>query len=286
MVSNDNRRPPVSKVTKKTALLPIMTNQMSIDKFFRKETTSLNQLAAIEPRKSKREDCIFGWTLLGSHPVPYIVQDSEKFCSLRMLEKSSLAKFKKQTPKIGPCAANIQSFLVTLVQRDLLNEINSKHCDNLFGKVKFSMTEKLVRLRDAEKYHTFVHLCRKPTMKSGRIHSEGLDFGFTLVNKTSFIPYIILNERKFIPFKYLHCDDQIIYKLKGKTQVLSADDALYLKFCYKFDGIENVDDGFKVIELIEIQKLAPPNTTFKDCWPMGDVINEELRLILTTKGIR
>ncbi|KAG4075876.1 hypothetical protein HA402_003702 [Bradysia odoriphaga] len=274
----------VPKATKKSSLTPIGTNQLSIDKFFSKKATSISQ-QAVEPENLKRSDCIFGWTLMGSHAVPYIVQNSERFCSLRILEKSALANYKKRTTKIGQCSENVESFPLSLVQCELFDEINFKHCDSAYGKERFSMKDKLVRLSDAYKYFTFVDLCHQPLMKGIRVQSEGLEFGFTLVNKMSFIPYALLRERKYIPLHYLHFDEIVFDLMKGKSQVLSGDDALYLKFCCKFERNSDIDDDIEVIDLAEIQQLAPPKTTFKDCWP-ADTINYTLQLVMTAKGIR
>lgn len=283
IIGGDNQPTRVSKVTKKPKVVPIRPSQNTIDKFFGKKTTPIKQV--VEPRESKREDCIFGYAMMGSHAVPFIVQDSEKLCSLRILEKSVLAKYNKRTLRIDRCHTNIEHFPLTKIHCELLNEINFKHCDGAYGKEKFSTKDKLVRLSDAHKYYTFVDLCHQPLMKGVRVQSEGLEFGFTLVNKKSFIPYVLLNERKFIPSRYLHCDDGIFDVLKGKFEILSDDDALYLKFCCKFDGIVDVDSYNEVIELVHIQNLAPPKTTFKDCWPT-DAVNYNLRLVMTTKGIR
>ncbi|XP_037026010.1 uncharacterized protein LOC119067247 isoform X2 [Bradysia coprophila] len=281
---------PVTSSNNGRALMPISMNQLSIDKFFSKKATSISQQDVIvEPEALKREDCVFGWTLIGPHAVPYILHNSEKFCSLRILEKSALAKYKKRTTKIGECSENVEYFPLSLVQCELLNEINFKHCDGAYGKERFSMKDKLVRLSDACKYYTFVDLCHQPLMKGIRVQSDGLEFGFTLVNKKSFIPYVLLRERKYIPLRYLHCDERVFDLLKGKSRILSDDDALYLKFCCKFERnskvYDDLDDDIEVIDFAEIRQLAPPKTKFTDCWP-ADKINYTLQLVMTVTGIR
>lgn len=233
---------------------------------------------------SSTEDCIFGWTVIGSDYIPYIVRNSEKYCALRMVA-TALAKYQNKHLQISSFKTNVECYNPTVMQCKLLNEINYQHCDSAYGRAPFSIKHKLVRLSDVIKYYTLLEVSRNSHLNGAKVSTEGLEFGFTLVNKKAYIPYIVHDERKFIPLIYLHCDGEILEFLKERTRNISGVDALFLKFCCKYDGIAELHESIEIIDLAEIQQLAPSKTTFKDCWPTGQ-INYQLRVLQTTKGLR
>lgn len=249
-------------------------NQLSIEDFLIKPTSS--QEVERNPEVSSIEDCIFGWASTGFDHIPFIIRNSVEYCALRMIEKSALAEYVKNSP-IGSFESIFECYIPTKVQYKLLNEINAEHCDFQFGRGKFTSKDKLVRLSDVRKYAAFLRVCQK-------VHVTDENFGFTLINKKSYIPYTVLNGKKFIPLIYLQCDGDILDFLKSRSETISSDEAIYLKLCCKYDGV-SVFVPIDVIDLAEIQKLAPPKTTFQDCWPT-DQNCYQLRVVHKTKGLK
>lgn len=260
-------------------------NQLSMKNFLSNQGTSATQPNDKIAVVSSREDCIFGWTLIGCHDIPFIVRDSEIYCALRMIEKTALASYEKKNPIVESFKANVETYDPTDIQCNLLNEINDQHCDSAFGQAPFTYKDKLLRLSDASKYFTFLEVCRSVNEKGVQVSTVGHQFGFTLINKKAYVPYAVINGRKFIPLIYLHCDGEILEFLSAKSEPLSGDDALLLKLCCKYDGILELNDAIDVIDLSEIQRRSPAKTTFTDCWPTAQR-NYQLRVVQTVKGLR
>lgn len=260
-------------------------DQVKITNYFIAEKASPMQEICSSDEIPSREDCIFGWTQMGKLDIPYIVKQSEKYCAIRMI-KQTLAKLKIK-PKIGPCQTNLKCVQTTGVQCRLLNEINDNHCDSIFGRSSFTTKDSLVRLDDANKYFQFVEVCQNEENSTSIASQEELDFGFILVNKKSYVPYTKLEKVKFVPLIYFECDGDTSDFLKTKSQKISGENALFLKFCCKYDGTWNEmsDQEIDVIDLNVIKKLSPPRTTLKECWPTDDE-NYRLLVVHTVKGLR
>lgn len=273
-------KPSVNRVSK-----TIPNNQMSITRFFTNPNTSSipNNNSAVPDI----EDCIFGWTMMGSHAIPFIVRNSEKYCALRMVENyTALAEYQRENPEIGSCQKNLECYKPTEAQYRLLNEINQQHCDSKFGKRKFNSQDKLVRLSEANKFFTFLEVCHHAHFQNVKFPTEGLGFGFALVNKKAYIPYIVFDGQKFIPLMYLQCDGEILDFLNTKVRKLCGDDAFVLKLCCKYVGISEPSEWIDIINLADIQAMSPPKTTFEDCWPEEQDNVYRLRVVQTKKGLR
>lgn len=261
-------------------------NQMSIKSFFTKEISASTQDYNKNPAVPDIEDGIFGWAMMGSHAIPFIVHDAENYCAIRLMENyTALGQYQKGNSEMGPCQANMDCYEPTEVQCNLLNEINKQHCDSKFGR-KFTARDKLVRLSDANKYFTFMEVCHHARLTNVQLPTEGLGFGFTLVDKKAYIPYIVLQGQKFIPLIYLQCNGDILDYLHSRATKALGPDALALKLCCKYDGISEPNEWIEIINLEEIQAMSPPKTTFKYCWPKGQDNAYRLRIVQTTKGIR
>lgn len=99
----------------------------------------------------------FGWAEFEKNPIPYIFrcsnEKSEKYTSVRMVERKLLNKFLSVLPtEVNSCHC-IRSYYITDAEAKLLNEINIKHADLHFGKEAFTTKDLVVRMADAKEFY-------------------------------------------------------------------------------------------------------------------------------------
>ena len=99
----------------------------------------------------------FGWAEFERNPIPYIHRISnektEKYTSVRMVERKLLNKFLSVLPtEVNSCHC-IRSYYITDAEAKLLNEINIKHTDLHFGKEAFTTKDLVVRMADAKEFY-------------------------------------------------------------------------------------------------------------------------------------
>ena len=99
----------------------------------------------------------FGWGELEKNPMPYILrvagEKTEKYTSVRMVERKLLNKFLSVLPtEVNSCHC-IRSYYITDSEAKLLNEINIKHTDLHYGKEAFTTKDLVVRMTDAKEFY-------------------------------------------------------------------------------------------------------------------------------------
>lgn len=99
----------------------------------------------------------FGWIEFEKSAIPYIFRISgektEKYTSVRMVERKLLNKFLSVLPtEVNSCHC-IRSYYITDTEAKLLNEINIKHADLHFGKEAFTTKDLVVRMADAKEFY-------------------------------------------------------------------------------------------------------------------------------------
>ena len=99
----------------------------------------------------------FGWVEFDKNLIPYILRISgektEKYTSVRMVERKLLNKFLSVLPtEVNSCHC-IRSYFITDAEAKLLNEINIKHTDLHFGKEAFTTKDLVVRMADAKEFY-------------------------------------------------------------------------------------------------------------------------------------
>ncbi len=109
----------------------------------------------------------FGWGEFEKNLIPYIFRSNstsggnEKYTSVRMVERKLLNKFLSVLPtEVNSCHC-IRSYYITDAEAKLLNEVNIKHADLLFGKEAFTTKDLVVRMSDAKEFYRFLDLCYK-----------------------------------------------------------------------------------------------------------------------------
>ena len=216
----------------------------------------------------------FGWESFNSGKVhiPYIIRAQEKYCAVRIVEQKLLNKYLNVLHQDLYNCTSVRSYYITDVEARLLDEINFRHCDQYFGKEKFSMKDLIVRLSDAQKFQQFLDVCYKKLTNCSTPKDK---CGFIRINSESVVPYTYRDEQKMVPLFYFEGETD---NLKLKADSLSGWDLSYLKFCCKVQGIRNelfASETVAVISLDDIKSYFPQGTIFEDYWP-NKVVDTQL----------
>ena len=157
----------------------------------------------------------FGWCEFEKNFIPYIFRNkSEKYTSVRMVERKLLSKFLTVLPtEVNTCHC-IRSYYITDAECKLLNEINLKHADCHFGKEAFTSKDLVVRLSDAKEFYHFLDLCYKKLVLKRSNSSDRC--GFFRINGESVVPYTVTDGNKFVPLFYFEGETDHL-KLKSET---------------------------------------------------------------------
>lgn len=216
----------------------------------------------------------FGWESFNSGKVhiPYIIRQTEKYCAVRIVEQKLLNKYLNVLHQDLYNCTSVRSYYITDVEARLLDEINFRHCDQCFGKEKFSMKDLIVRLSDAQKFQQFLDVCYKKLTNCSTPNDK---CGFIRINSESVVPYTYRDGQKMVPLFYFEGETD---NLKLKADSLSGWDLSYLKFCCKVQGIRNelfASETVAVISLDDIKSYFPQGTIFEDYWP-NKVVDTQL----------
>ncbi|KAL6265551.1 hypothetical protein P5V15_002346 [Pogonomyrmex californicus] len=213
----------------------------------------------------------FGWTSFDECHIPYIFRSGEKYCAVRILESKLLNKYLSYLHSDIYSCTCIRSYYITEAESKLFNEINTRHCENQFGRDVFTSKDLVVRLSDAKEFYTFLDVCytkltagTNPNVTSGR---KAEKCGFIRINRESVVPYTVKDGLQYVPLFYFEGETE---NLKLKAEKLEGWDLSYLKFCCKVQGIRNelfAHDTCFVISLNDIKSYFPPGTGFEDYWP-------------------
>jgi hypothetical protein len=240
-------------------------------------TTTSSASATVDESKPADDESLkghFGWESFNSGKIhiPYIMRQKEKYCAVRIVEQKLLNKYLNVLHQDLYNCTSIRSYYITDIEARLLDEINFRHCDQYFGKEKFSMKDLIVRLSDAQKFQQFLEVCYK---KLTNYSTPNDKCGFIRINSESVVPYTVRDGQKMVPLFYFEGETE---NLKLKADSLSGWDLSYLKFCCKVQGIRNelfASETVAVISLDDIKSYFPQGTIFEDYWP-NKVVDTQL----------
>jgi hypothetical protein len=229
-----------------------------------------------KPADEESQKGHFGWESFNSGKIhiPYIIRQTEKYCAVRIVENKLLNKYLNVLHQDLYNCTSVRSYYITDVEARLLDEINFRHCDQYFGKEKFSSKDLIVRLSDAQKFQQFLDVCYK---KLTNFSTPNDKCGFIRINSESVVPYTVRDGQKMVPLFYFEGETD---NLKLKADSLSGWDLSYLKFCCKVQGIRNelfASETVAVISLDDIKSYFPQGTIFEDYWP-NKVVDTQLLL--------
>lgn len=230
---------------------------------------------------------VFSWEEIGTTPIPYIIRviNNEKleFVSVRVAESQLLQKYLNFLHADLYTCTSVKSYFVTEPEAKLLNEINSKHSDSVYGKELFqSSKDYIVRLEDVIEFHSFLNVCYNKLLctPSGGTNK----CGFIRINSESVVPYCLKDNQKYVPLFYFEGETE---NLRHRSVRLENWNLAYLKFCCKVQGIRNelfASDSCIVTSLDDIKNYFPPDTNFEEYWP-AKVVDTQLLTNQTTSHI-
>jgi len=225
----------------------------------------------------------FGWCELAGIFLPTILRwEYDKFLSVRMVEKVLISRFLQLLPYEVVTCPIIHSYRVTEVEARLLNEINAKHSDCLFGKDNFTTKDLVVRKYDVEQFYLFLDSCfSKMILKKS---TEKDKCGFLRIGGTSDVPYVEVggSKTKYMPVFYFEGEIDL-----QKCVTLRGWDWAYLKFCCKVQGVKDqliASDVCKSVSLEDLREYFPPGTTFVEYWPAKDFVSRVMSKKSTQSG--
>lgn len=177
---------------------------------------------------------------------------------------------------------SIKSYSITNTEAALLTYINEVHCENIYGHDKFnSKSDLVVRLEDVIELYKFLKWCTSKLTNCLITSLSNIDkFGFVhifLKSKTNcYVPYNVKDGHKYVPLFYFQGQ---MDTLKDQIIQLMGWDLVYLKFCFKIQGIREVlyqGDSCVVIKLDDIIPYFEPVTVFEDFWPSETIALSQL----------
>ncbi|KAL4130848.1 hypothetical protein QTP88_008227 [Uroleucon formosanum] len=221
----------------------------------------------------------FSWKSIAGYQVPYIIRlingEHQKFISVRMAETQLLSNYLHYLHADIYTCTSVRSHFITESEAKLLNDVNNKHADSIYGKELFHAgKDYIVRLEDVHEFYTFIEVCYKKLLCNitpGRREK----CGFIRINSESVVPYCIKDNQKYVPLFYFEGETE---NLKHRAVKLENWNLAYLKFCCKVQGIRNelfASDSCIVTSLDDIKNYFPPETNFEEYWP-AKVVDTQL----------
>lgn len=273
-ILNYLHRKPVVMANQAATTMQISGNNSTSNGHVQNNATTATTVEEAKPADDESLKGHFGWESFngGKIHIPYIIRQTEKYCAVRIVESKLLNKYLNVLHQDLYNCTNIRSYYITDIEARLLDEINFRHCDQYFGKEKFSMKDLIVRLSDAQKFQQFLDVCYK---KLTNLSTPNDKCGFIRINNESVVPYTVRDGQKMVPLFYFEGETE---NLKLKADSLSGWDLSYLKFCCKVQGIRNelfASETVAVISLDDIKSYFPQGTVFEDYWP-NKVVDTQL----------
>lgn len=221
----------------------------------------------------------FGWKVIGGCSVPFIIRiiDNERsyYVSVRIAETQLLSNYLNYLHADIYTCTSVKSHFITESEAKLLNEINMKHSDQIYGKELFQAGKDfIVRMEDVQEFYAFIEVCYKKLL-CNIIPGRKEKCGFIRINSESVVPYCIKDDQKYVPLFYFEGETE---NLRHRAVKLENWNLAYLKFCCKVQGIRNelfASDSCTVTSLDDIKNYFPPDTNFEEYWP-AKVVDTQL----------
>jgi len=215
------------------------------------------------------------WTQIGKFNLPYIIRvingEHVKFIATRIAETQLFHTYlKRLNAAIFKCAL-VKWYYITISEANLLNEINVKHTDCVFGNELFVAGKDLiVRLEDVIAFHTFTEICYNKLLNK-QDHENEKKCGFFKIGPESALPYCIKNDQMYVPIFFFEGE---IENLVQQSIEISGWELAYFKFCGTVLGIKEEllsNDSYLMVNIDIVKNYYPPEIEFKEYWPDYDL---------------
>jgi len=162
---------------------------------------------------------------------------------------------------------SVKWYFITILEANLLNEINVKYIDFMYGKEIFVAGQDIiVRLEDVVSFLTFAETSYNKLL-SKQNHGDEKKCGFIEIDSKSVVPYCIKNNQKYVPTFFF--EGQIENLLQQSIEI-SGWELAHFKFCCLVLGIKEElfsNDSCLMANIINVKKFYPPGIEFKEFWP-------------------
>lgn len=210
--------------------------------------------------------------------VPFILRiidnKDEKFIPLRIAAKKLFESKLKRLHSDIQSYITLKCYVITKIEEKLLNDINQNHSKNIYGQELFvASKDYIVSLEDVKECCDFINVCFKK-LQCRKLERRN-PCGFIRINYETFVPYIIYDEKKYVPLFYFEGKTE---NLRHSAVKLENWGLAYLKFCCRILNIKKeifAGNFCLVVCFDDIKCIYPPETDFKDFWP-ANVINTGL----------
>lgn len=208
---------------------------------------------------------------IGACNLPFIIRNINgkqiQYISARIAETECLANYMAYLNTNIYTCVSVKGYFITVPEAKLLNDINIKHSDEMYGNSLFKAEKDfIVCAEDVKEFCTFLEVCYKKIICNERpICNQRC--GFIKLNSESVLPYCIIDGQKYIPLFYFEGE---VENLSCHSIKIADWDLAYLKFCCKFQGIRNelfASDSCLVTNLEDIKNYFSPDTIYEDYWP-------------------
>lgn len=217
----------------------------------------------------------FGWLEVGTELIPYIMRAREKYVAERIARSKLFFQYEVVFANEIWRNLPIKMHHVTMAEAKLLNEINLVHCDQYYGKEQFTENDKICSLQDVLERYEYLSFCYTKITKQE--YSTDQRCGFIKIDKANLVPYVLVDDKKFLPLFYFEGDCEYLEK---NTVNLEGWNLVYLKFVCEIQGIRRAlydTENIEVVDLEYVKNLFLPGTEFEVCWKIESLRNHILR---------
>jgi len=189
------------------------------------------------------------------------------FISTRVAEYQLLSIYLKCLHADILRCTSVKWYFITDSEAILLNEINKKHADFIYGKATFTAEKDLiVRLEDVVAFLTFAETSYNKLLSKQNYRNEKKS-GFIEIGSRSVVPYCMKNNQMYVPICFF--GGEVEHLLQQSIEI-SGWELAYYKFCCVVMGIKQElfsNDSCLMAKIINVKKCYPPGIEFKEFWP-------------------
>lgn len=214
----------------------------------------------------------FIWRNVEGYYIPCLIRiiknERQYFVAMKIAQSDLLMSYLKHLhPEIYEYLP-MPSYFINEAEAKVLNELNQKFADEMYGKKLFlSGEDKLIRFDDLVKFYEFLKFCYKKLVNIGTPDRRDI-CGFIRINSDAVVPYCLKEDQKYLPLVYF--DGQIDGLRQRAIKLEKCWSLAYLKFCCRVQGILSdffFSNSCVVVTLEEVKKYLSPETCYQEYWP-------------------
>ena len=199
---------------------------------------------------------VFGWTVIDTVNIPFILRGDKQFVSVRIVEMKLLSRYPNSYPDDLGKHAPLTSFFVTQNEAKLLNEINAKHCEFEYGKKDFATKELIVQVSDFLKFYELV---KKTFPDAASVRAAQIATGWLQI-KNTVTPYIrrSADGARYVPLSVIQYAAGLLTNVKVAGVKPTTTECFMLNETCKKAGVEFVfsESSTRLINLNQMLKVV------------------------------